>query len=177
MGYDAVWKLLDEMIIEFRKRGESVPANVIDDLRAAKTMMQVWKADPKRTENIPSIEAFLGNVESYLVFTGQEKFGAEFVEKWMANLREVRKTLRTGRTEETLEPASKFVAGLPRGKKWIRVQVSTETPKSDIKRLAAESGLLTKTQTDGYVLVYGEDHKLKLFVQKISERLRGKKAQ
>jgi len=177
MGYGEVWKLLDEMVIEFRKRGESIPLNVMEDLRAAKTMIQVWKADPKRTENIPSIEAYLGNVESYLIFTGQEKFGAGFAEKWIEKMRDARKTIRTGQAEETWEPASKFVAGLPRGKKWVRVQVSTETPKSDIKKLATESGLMTKTQTDGYLLVFGEEDKLKLFVQKISEKLRVKKDQ
>lgn len=176
MGYGEVWKLLDDMIIEFRKRGESIPLNVMEDLRAAKTMIQVWKADPKRTENIPSIEAFLGNVESYLIFTGQEKFGTDFADRWMEKLRDAKKTIRTGQVEEAWEPASKFVAGLPRGKKWVRVQVSPETPKSEIKKSAAESGLLTKTQTDGYILVYGEEDKLKLFVQKIGEKLRGKKA-
>jgi len=175
MGYGEVWKLLDDLIIEFRKRGESIPLNVIEDLRAAKTMIQVWKADPTRTENIPSIEAFLSNVESYLIFTGQEKFGVEFAEKWMESLRDARKTIRTGQVEEAWKPASKFVAGLPRGKKWVRVQVSAETPKSEIKKLAVESGLLTKTQTDGYILVYGEEDKLKLFVQKMAKNYEAKK--
>ncbi len=175
MGYGEVWKILDDLIIEFRKRGETIPPNVIEDLRAAKTMMQVWKADPTRTENIPSIEAFLSNVESYLIFTAHEKFGSEFSEKWMDKLREARKTIRRGVAEETLESTSKFVPGLPRGKKWVRIQVSAETPKSEIKRLAAECGLSTKMHSDGYMLVYGEDEKVKLFVQKTGEKLRSKK--
>ena len=75
MGYGEIWKILDDLIIEFRKRGENIPVNVIEDLRAAKTMMQVWKADSSRAENIPSIEGYLNNVESYLIFTAHEKFG------------------------------------------------------------------------------------------------------
>lgn len=175
MGYGEVWKTLDELVIEFRKRGEPVPPNVMEDLRAAKTMMQVWKADPTHSENIPSIEMYLNNVESYLIFTAHQKFGAEFADRWMEKLREARKTVQKAGAEEAAESASKFVAGLPRGKKWVRVQVSSETPETEIKRLAAECGLSTKMQTDGYMLVYGEDEKVKLFVQKTGEKLRGRK--
>lgn len=175
MGYGEVWKILDDLVIEFRKRGENVPPNVIEDLRAAKTMIQVWKADRTRTENIPSIELYMGNVESYLIFKGNEKFGVDFADKWLQKLREARKTARQGETEEALEPASKFVVGLPRGQRWVRVQVSDETPESEIKKLATQSGLSTKTQTDGYILVYGEDDELKAFVQKIGGKFRSKK--
>jgi len=175
MGYGEVWKILDELVIEFRQRGETIPPNVIEDLRAAKTMIQVLKADPTRAENIPSIEMYLSNVESYLIFTAHQKFGAEFAEKWLEKLREARKTIHVGEEEKAWEPASKFVPGLPRGRKWVRVQVSAETPRSEIKRLAAECGLSTRMQTDGYMLVYGEDEKLKLFVQKTGEKLRSRK--
>jgi len=175
MGYGEIWETLDELIIEFRKRGETIPPNVMEDLRAAKTMIQVLKADPTRTENIPSIEMYLGNVESYLIFNAHQKFGAEFEERWMEKLREARKTIRIGEEEKAWEPASKFVPGLPRNQKWLRVQVSNETPENKIKKLAAEFGLSTRTQTDGYMLIYGDDEKLKLFVQKIGEKLRRRK--
>jgi len=176
MGYGEIWKILDELIIEFRKRGENVPANVIEDLRAAKTMMQVLKADPTRAENVPSIEMYLGNVEAYLIFTGQQKFGAEFSEAWMQKLREARKTIHAVGFEETPEASSsKFVPGAPRDQKWLRVQVSPDTPENEIRRLAAEFGLSTKMQADGYMLVYGDEQKLKLFVQKTGEKLRREK--
>jgi len=175
MGYGEVWKTLDDLIVEFRKRGETIPPNVIEDLRSGKTMIQVWRADPSRVESIPSIEMYLGNVESYLIFTAHQKFGAEFAEEWMNKLREAKKTIYRGEGEEAWVPASKFVPGLPRGKKWVRVQDSVETPRNETKKLAAECGLSTKMQADGYMLVYGEDEKLKLFVQKIGEKLRGRK--
>jgi len=175
MGYGEIWKILDELIIEFRKRDEDIPANVIEDLRAAKTMIQVLKADLARTENIPSIEMYLGNVESYLIFTADQKFGAEFAENWMQKLREARKTIRVGEEEKAWEPSSKFVPGVPRDKKWLRVQISAETPESEIKKMAGEFGLSTRMQTDGYVLVYGDEEQLKLFVQKTGEKLRRRK--
>jgi len=177
MGYGEIWKILDELIIELRKQNETIPPNVIEDLRAAKTMIQVLKVDSTRTENIPSIEMYLSNVESYLIFRARQKFGAKFEEKWMDKLHEARKTIRVGEEEKTWEPTSKFVPGVPRDKKWLRVQVSAETPEDEIKKLAKEFGLSTKTQTDGYVLIYGDEEKLKLFVHKTGEKLRRRKEQ
>ncbi len=174
MGHEEVWRILDSLIVEFRKRGETVPISVIEDLRSAKTLMQVLRADPKRMESVPSIEMYLGNVESYLIFEAHKKFGVEFAEDWMQKLREARKTIRVGE-DRSVEPASKFVSGVPRDQKWMRVQISNETPKNEIERLAAECGLSTKMQPDNYVLVYGDDSKIKLFIQKTGEKLQRRK--
>jgi len=173
MGYDEVWKTLADLITEFRRKGESIPSNVMEDLRAAKTMIQVLRADLSHVENIPSIEMYLGNVESYLIFEAQKKFGSKFVEEWMLKIKEARQEKAP---EEYVKPSSKFVPGLPRGQKWVRVQISKETPEKEIKKLAEETGLYFKVQTNGYMLVYGEDEKLKLFVKKAAEKLGGVKA-
>jgi len=174
MRHDALWKALADLITEFRRRGESIPSDVMEDLRAAKTMIQVLRADPSRVENVPSIELYLGNVESYLIFEAQKKFGSEFAEKWMQKVREARETKAAG---EKPEPSSKFVPGLPRGQKWVRVQVSKETPEREIRKLAEEAGLSFRVQSDGYMLVYGKDEKLKLFVKKAAEKLSRVKGQ
>jgi len=174
MGHEEVWKILDSLIVEFRKRGENVPISVIEDLRSAKTLMQVLRADPKHMENVPSIEMYLGNVESHLIFEAHKKFGAEFAEDWMQKLREARKTIRAAE-EKVVAPASKFVSGVPRDQKWMRVQISNEVPKNAIEKLATECGLSTKAQPDGYVLVYGDDGKIKLFIQKTGEKLQRRK--
>jgi hypothetical protein len=167
MGYNEVWKVLDELIAEFRKRGETIPSDVMEDLRAAKTLIQISKADLKRTENVSSIEAYLGRVEAYLMFGAQSKFGQTFTEEWMERI----KTARESKAEdEKLSLSSKFVAGLPRGQKWVRVQVTKETSEKEIKQLAEETGLSSRLQDDGFMLVYGEDEKLKLFLRKSSEK-------
>lgn len=176
MGYVEIWKIMDEMVMEFRKRNEPVPANVIEDLRAAKTMIQVLNADPKRTEHVPSIEMYLGNVESYLIFVGDQKFGSQFADHWMERLREAKKTIKIGEKEPSLESTSKFVPGVPKGRKWLRVQVSAEISENEIKRLAEELGLSAEARADGYVLVYGDDEQLKQFVQKTGEKLRRQKS-
>ena len=174
MGYNQLWKTLDSLVAEFRKHGQTVPQNVIEDLRSAKTLIQVLRADPKHEENLPTIEMYLGNVESYLIFEAHKKIGAAFAEDWMEKLRETRKAAEP--EEEQLEPSSKFVSGAPRDQKWLRVQVSDEMPENKIKKLAEESGLSTRVQADGYLLVYGDDSGIKLFIQKTGEKLQRGKA-
>jgi len=174
MGQDEVWKVLADLITEFRKKGETIPTDIMEDLRSAKTMIQVLRADPKRLENIPTIEMYLGNVEAHLMFEGQRKFGSQFIEKWMQKIKAARE-IKAAAEEPT--PTSKFVPGLPRGQKWVRVQVSKETPEKEIRKLAEEIGLSFRVQTNGYMLVYGEEEKLKLFVKKTAQKLGGLKAQ
>jgi hypothetical protein len=173
MGHTQVWRTLDSLIAEFRKRGKPAPPHIIEDLRSAKTMMQVLRADPKRVENIPTIEMYLGNVESYLIFEAHQRFGTEFAEEWMQKLQDARKT--SDAEEEPFESSSKFVAGVPRDQKWIRFEVSDGMPENAIKKLAAECGLSTRIQPDGYVLVFGDDSSIKLFIQKTSEKLQRRK--
>jgi hypothetical protein len=169
MGHEEVWKTLNDLIVEFRKKGEIIPPEVMEDLRAAKTLIHVLKADPTKIENVPTIEMYLGNVESHLIFAAQAMFGSEFVNHWMKKLREAREKPDV---EVSAEPSSKFVPGLPRGQRWVRVQVSEETPREDIEELVRESGLTCKMQDDGYMLVYGEGEKLKDFIKRTAEKLR-----
>jgi len=167
MGYSEAWKVLADLVVEFRKRGETIPANVMTDLRSAKTMIQVFKADPTHVENIPQIEAYLESVESYLFLAAEEKYGARFVEEWMEKLSQARR-----KVEETRETVSKFVPGLPRGKHWVRVQISKDTPQKEIERLAKEKNLSCKMQKNGYMLVYGNIKSIKSFVKTVAEKFR-----
>lgn len=172
MGHEKVWKTLNDLVIEFRKRGESVPPSVINDLRAAKTLIHVLKADPTKIENVPVIETYLGNVESHLIFTAQTAFGSEFVKHWMRKIWNAREKPDV---ETPAEPASKFVPGLPRGQRWVRVQVSEETPKEEIEELVRQSRLTCRMQENGYMLIYGKGEKLKNFIKRTAAKLRVKK--
>jgi len=169
MGHEEIWKTLNDIIVEFRKNGEIIPPEVMEDLRAAKTLIHVLKADPAKMENVPTIEMYLNNVESHLIFAAQAKFGAKFVNLWMIRLKEAREKPDV---EVPAETASKFVPGLPRSQRWVRVQVSSETPKEEIEELVKESGLACKMQDDGYMLVYGDGEKLKHFIKRTAAKLR-----
>jgi len=167
MGYGEAWKVLADLIVEFRKRGETIPANVMNDLRSAKTMIQVFKADPTHIENIPQIETYLESVESYLFLVAEEKYGQKFVKEWMEKLSQARREV-----EDREETASKFVPGLPRGKQWVRVQISKDMPQKEIERLAREEKLSCKMQKNGYMLVYGKIESIRAFVKTLAEKFR-----
>lgn len=174
MGHEEVWKTFNDLIIEFRKKGEAIPPEIMADLRAAKTLLHVLKADPTKIENVPTIEMYLGNVEAHLIFAAQAKFGPEFVNRWMKKLKEAREKPDV---EMPAETASKFVPGLPRGQRWVRVKVSKETPQEEIEKLVRESELACRIQDDGYMLVYGEGEKLKHFIKRTAAKLRVAKEQ
>jgi hypothetical protein len=165
MGYLSVWKVLEEMITEFRKKRIIIPEEVMDNLKSARTMIKILKADPCRGETMQKVEEYLGNVESYLISEGQKKFGQEYVEKWLRKLDEASKKL----VDEERE-AARFVPGLPKNQKWVRVKPTQELPTEKIKKLAEESNLPYKIQSDGYLLVYGEDSQIKDFVKKMATK-------
>lgn len=164
MGYLAVWKVLEEMITDFRKKRLTAPIEVINNLKAAKIMIEILKADPSRGESLQKIEEYLGSVESYLVSEGQKMFGTEYVEEWLRQIDEASRRLN----EE--EKETKFITGLSREQKWIRVKPSTEIPIEKLKDLAYKSNLSYKIQNDGYLLVYGKDEQIKEFIKKMATK-------
>ena len=165
MGYLAAWKALEEIIADFRKRGLAIPAETMSDLRSAKTLINILKADPCRTDISQKIEEYLMNVESFLASEGQKKLGADYVEKWLRRLDEASQKMPDEEEEETT-----FVSGLPREQKWIRIKPSAELPIEKLTKLAEESQLSHKTQNNGYLLVYGEDERIKEFVKKMATK-------
>ncbi|MDI6690943.1 MAG: DUF2096 family protein [Candidatus Bathyarchaeota archaeon] len=165
MGYLAVWKVLEEMILEFRKKDIKVPAEVMDNLKSARTMIKILKADPSRGETMQKIEEYLSEVESYLISEGQKNFGAEYVDKWLKKLDEASMRIPDLEEEET-----RFVPGLPREQRWIRVKPSAELPIEKLKALAEESNLLCELQSDCCLLVYGDGERLKEFVKKMAKK-------
>ncbi len=171
MGYQEVWGTLADLVTELRKKGKAVPADVMEDLRSAKTMIQVLKADPTHTENLSRIETYLENVEFRLISEAQEAFGSEYAERWMKRLEGARKTVQE---EET---TLRFVSGIPREKRWVRVQTSKETARKEIERAAEENSLSCKVQEDGYILVYGKDENIKSFVKEMAKKFRSSRTQ
>jgi len=164
MGYSAAWKILEEMITDFRKRGITVPADVISDLRYAKTLISVLRADPSRVDTGQRVEEHLRSVESFLTSEGQKKFGTEYVEKWLKRLDEASKKV----FEE--EGATRFIPRFPREQKWVRVKPSAELPIEELKALADELNLSHDVQNDGCLLIYGEDERIKDFVKKMTAK-------
>jgi hypothetical protein len=165
MGYLASWKVLEEMITDFRKKGITVPAEIISNLRHAKTLINVLRADPTSLGTNQKVEQHLLSIESYLVSEGQKKFGEDYVEQWLRRLNEDSNKVVGQEEKET-----RFVSGVPREQKWIRVKPSAELPIEGIKTLADELNLSFNVQNNGCLLVYGEDQSIKDFVKKMTAK-------
>ena len=168
MGYLAVWKVLEKMITDFRRRGVIVPESVIADLKNAKTTIYVSKADLSYAENTQKIEQYVGNIESYLVTEGSKRFGEAYVHKWLKQVNDAARKI----VDE--EEGTRFISGLPRQQEWIRVAASAEVPLEKLKSLAQDSDLSYSVQADGSLLVYGKDGLVKGFVKKLAEDYRPK---
>ena len=171
LAHDEVWKVLADLIAEFRTYGETIPSEIMENLRSAKSLIQVSRADPSNPKDATQVEVYVESVESYLVSKAQERFDQTFVEQWMKKLKEA----RVKATEDVVSGSmsSKFLPNMPRDIRWIRVKISADIPRDAVDAIANEAGLLTRIQEDDYLLAYGEAEKVKLFVRKLTEKFRG----
>jgi hypothetical protein len=169
MGYLAMWKVLEEIITEFRKKQLPIPERVMNDLKSAKTMIKIVNADTGHGENSLKIEEYLGSVEAYLVTEAQKHFAPEQIDNWLKRLEQANCETCEENTEE-----SRFVAGVPRDQKWIRVEPLANLPVEKLKQLAEETNLTISLQEDGRIVVYGQAEDLKEFVKKMTTQA-GKK--
>ena len=166
MSYDSQWKFLADLLIELQKRGEKIPADVMNDLRSAKTIIQVLKAGPTHIESSSRVDTYMRSVESYAIFTA-EKLG--IVEEWLKKLKELQKV----KDQERGSTVSSFIPGIPRDKSWIRIQISEDNLQENVEKLVKESKLSHKMHKKGYMLVYGNEENIKIFVKRMAEQFRG----
>jgi hypothetical protein len=171
LPYEEVWLTLEALIKEFRRRGETIRPEVIKDLRLAKSLIHVARAKPQHEADLLQIEVYLNNIEFYLIPKAEEKFGQIFADEWMKKLEKARKEATE---EEWLGSAAfKFFPSTPRNMPWVRVKLSENIKHDIVEAFAKESGLRTSGKESGYLLVYGEKEKLKIFMKKMTERFRG----
>lgn len=164
--YEDTWKVLADLITTLRGKGLEVPSNVMVDLRSAKVMINVFTSDPAATtEIIPKIEGYLKSVEGNLVHLAESNLGTAFVEGWMEKLQAAQAGLMPTPTPRR----PRFISGLPRHGRWLRMKALEPGSQRVIERIAAETGLSTEPQDDGYVMVCGDSEDLKRFVKKMAE--------
>jgi len=168
MSYERNWKLLADLLTELQEKGEKIPADVLNDLRSAKTMIQVLKADSTHIESISRIDTYLRTVEAYTIFT-MEKQGKGNVEEWLKKLKGPERI----EINEKEEKNSTFITRVPRNKNWIRIQILEDIPREEMKKLVEENGLSYRLEQNGYILVHGDKENIKSLVKRLAEQFRG----
>jgi hypothetical protein len=168
MGHQAVWKVLEEIIVEFRKKDLTIPQTIMNDLKSAKVMIRIMDADESRGEIASKVEQYLGSVEAYLVTEAQKKFESTRIDEWLRRLEEAACEICGMEGKEKEE--ARFISGVPRDQKWIRVEPLPSLPLEKLKQLAKETTLFSSTQKDGHLLVYGKAEDIKAFVKKMTQQ-------
>jgi hypothetical protein len=166
MGHNmASWKVLEEMLIELEKEGEKIPENILSDLRSAKSMILLHCTQSKGAGDVlQKAEELSANVEAYLAEEAQRVFGPEKVDAWLRRLEEANAEI----CEENLGE-NKFVTGIPRDQKWVRVEPVNDLSTERIRQIACDLGLEIKLQKDGKMIVYGQHENIKEFIKKMTK--------
>jgi hypothetical protein len=174
MGYEAVWKVLEEIVVELRKKGVETPSNVMNDLKSAKILMKVLDAsESDRGETAPKIEQYLGRLEAYLVTEAQKTFPSARIDTWLRRIEEANCdicqtcTVKSAKTEKI---ETTFITGVPRDQKWIRVKPLTNLPAGKLKQLAEETSLSIREEQGGHLIIHGKPESIKSFVKKMIEQ-------
>ena len=160
------------MLIELKTKGVTIPENVMEDLRSAKSMIKVAATEGSHGDAVMKTEEYLANVEAFCVNEGQKVFGTKHVDRWLEVLEEAG---ALGECEEDFDEG-KFVTGVPKDQKWVRVEPIENMSHGLIEQFAKEQSLEIKVQKDGRLLVHGQLESIKAFVKKMTlEQQKNKK--
>ena len=168
MGYAATWKIVEEIVVEFRKKGIVIPEKVMTDLRSAKTLIKLMDTvDKDKGEVGLRIEQYLTNVEGYLFTEAQESFPPERIDEWLRRLNQSSCDACVSTVETDEE--TRFISGVPRDQKWVRVKPIGTLPLEKLKKLAEDAKLSFEPDKDGHLVVYGREENIREFVKKMTE--------
>ena len=163
MGHAATWKVLEDMMIELRKRGVKIQPNLLTDLRSAKLMIIISESEGNKVEVTQKVEEYLGTVESYLVTEAQKNLSPEILDEWLRRLEDAYAEVCEEKRKE-----DKFITGIPRDQKWLRVEPVDNLPTERIVQIAKESNLSISPQKDCRLVVYGQSENIKEFLKKMT---------
>jgi|SRR5665647_520762 len=163
MGHNiATWKLLEELLIELKKKGVNVPSDVMEDLRAAKSMIKL-SCRQGGGDAIQKAEEYIAKVEAYLINEAQKIFDSETADQWLRSLEDA-----NAEVCDEVKAENTLVTGVPRDQKWVRVEPIETLPTDRILQMAKEQKLQVKSQNDGRLLVYGQNDDIKIFLKKMT---------
>ena len=165
MGHNmASWKVLEGMLIDLKKKGVKIPENILSDLRSAKSMIKLHCTQAKGAGDALQKAEELYSKRGGLPCDGSaENFWSEKVDAWLRRLEEANAEVCEEPTAE-----NKFVTGVPRDQKWVRVEPIKDLPAGRILQIAEEQNLQVKPEKDGRLVVYGQPEGIKAFVKKMT---------
>jgi hypothetical protein len=178
LSYSETWKILEEIIIDLRRKGFTTPENVMSDLKSAKTLIRlVDVAEEGRGEIGPKIEQYMASVEAHIITEAQKCFPPERIDQWLTRIQDSSCDVCTGQPKTTAKEETRFIAGLPRDQKYVRVTLINSLPTEKLKQLAHETNLTVKPEKDTHLIVYGKAEDIKQFIKKMTQQTAKKTTQ
>jgi hypothetical protein len=167
MGYTTAWKVLEDLMLDMHKKGAPTPPNVVNDLRSAKLMIQISESPGAKGEQAIKVDEYLGNVESILLAEAEKTLGSKYVDRWLKRLDEAMAQCETCQAKEQVKD-DKFITGVPRDQKWVRVEPHGNLTCERIKEIAKENNLSINSQANGRLVAYGQPDSIKAFLKKMT---------
>ena len=147
--------------MEIQKMGEKIPPPVMNDLRSAKTIIQVLKQDPNHMESLTRAEVYLKNVEAYAVSVAEKK-GPVLVQDWLTRINQP----QTSECEKSKQPSANI--RVSQDKKWLRIKQTEELTLEKIQKLSETVGVAVEAEENGDILVFGNEKDVKSFVKNMA---------
>lgn len=163
----ATWKTLEDLLVELKKEGVAIPTNVIEDLRAARSMIRLssMEAEDCQSEPVRKADEYLTNVEVYLMTEADKVLGSDKANEWLERIEQSRL-----QTCEVPKEEDKFITGVPRDQKWVRVEPTANMPAERIQQVAMENNLSVNPQVNGRLVVFGQPEQIRQFLRGIVEK-------
>ena len=163
LSYEDKWKILADLLIEIQKMGEKIPSTVMNDLRSAKTIIQVLKRDPTHMESLARAEVYLKNVEAYAISVA-EKNSPEIVQDWLKRINQPKTKKHKKIKNSALSPKTS------KDKKWMRIKQTDELSLKTVQNLSKNFVVSIKVEENGDILVFGDEKDLKSLVKNMTKQ-------
>ncbi|UCD73472.1 MAG: DUF2096 family protein [Candidatus Bathyarchaeota archaeon] len=169
-NYLEAWRTLEELTISLKKNGIQISDTLMEKLRSTRATINIYEADPTYGDTIALIESYLGDLEATLVSLAEEELGKNFADEWLKKISEAR-------SKEVQEPEAlgRFVPGVPRSDYWIRIKIDETISREELQDMVTKQGLSTSEQEADYVVIHGEESKVKEIVKVMAKRMREKR--
>jgi hypothetical protein len=167
MNYEYVWKVLEQLLLDLRRQGVTVPGELVDDLKSAQTYINIAKTDPTALEIVTEIELYLEKVESNLIYLAETDISPAYATESLKRISDARmQGLR-----QPVPPKSQYVAGVPREDHWVRLRTTDLISDEELTPLLNQFPVTVKPQDNGYLLIHGTQADVKAFLKAVTQKV------
>ena len=172
LNYSAAVRVYDELLLDLIRKGVSIPAAAVEDLKAGRSLISIAGRQPAganadaEADIEVKIASVLQNVETALLSLAEICMDAGYAEAWqqrfLAGIREEPADARPA-------SAATFVAGVPKGEHWARIKADELAGITVLDALLKEHMLSSAVQDGGWLLVHGRKADVVAFLKTLKQ--------